>query len=139
LGNGIHIVNKASEKVLHYVIDNIGHLSALTQGIDLAVTSTGKLKSEKIDARTFLLVNDEKPIGILTTSNRKIGAQDIIQLDDFYILQPYQRKGFGGKLYKFALNYHRAAPLDLIYDRPSAVLLRFLKRQGTDIKKVRVI
>ncbi|MCX6815640.1 MAG: GNAT family N-acetyltransferase [Candidatus Aenigmarchaeota archaeon] len=135
LPDGIHIIDKSSPKRLQQVVDDMGHYSAVTQGIDTRVTSIYKLKDPKLHAKIFLLVHEGNPIGILTTTIRTFEDGILLWFDDFYIMQPYQRKGFGTTLYEFALKYRNAEPCDFFYDRPSFKLTNFLKKRGINTSK----
>ena len=47
---------------------------------------------------------------------------------DFYVYETVQRAGYGKKIFEKMLEFEKADPAKLAYDRPSPKLLAFLKK-----------
>ena len=76
-------------------------------------------------------------LGMLKTGRRKLFYRDYsgkcIEMDpvcllDFYVHESCQRLGIGKKLFDMMLEHEDVMPNKVAYDRPSNLLLNFLKK-----------
>ncbi|XP_068141292.1 alpha-tubulin N-acetyltransferase 1 [Drosophila tropicalis] len=141
-GNRMRVSPRSDAAIkLSIIIDRMGHLSALAQGLSRPVTSADRLSSNQ----TIYLLADTQPkggrgvvIGLL-----KVGTKNLYLFDergerrkqdqtpailDFYVHESRQRHGLGKRLFENMLAEKRWTPLKCSVDRPSEKLLTFLKK-----------
>ena len=53
-------------------------------------------------SRAFIILNNEEIIGFVNT----YFENDICQLEDFFVLEKYQRLGYGSQLFNYVVNYY---------------------------------
>ncbi|KAI9143026.1 touch receptor neuron protein Mec-17-domain-containing protein [Paraphysoderma sedebokerense] len=134
------------ESTLSGTIDNLGILSAKAQNLKQPITSVTRLAGtehtlyliHKDAISDHQFIEDEGNIvGLL-----KVGFKKLFLVDqtgrhleisplcvlDFYVMEEYQRIGYGKKLFEYMLEDQSTTPIRLAYDRPSQKLLKFLGR-----------
>lgn len=128
---------------LFRVIDELGALSRMSQGLSQVLTSVEKL-SINTTQRLYLAIvpattpgDHPKCIGILKVGVKKLfvrsAAGQLHELEplcvlDFFVHESQQRHGVGRQLFDAMLVAERASPERLGYDRPSPKLLGFLRK-----------
>ncbi|XP_055915726.1 alpha-tubulin N-acetyltransferase 1 isoform X1 [Eupeodes corollae] len=124
------------------IIDTLGELSATSQKLSKAVTTSQRLRMSD-NQKIYLLADvgaghNGAVIGLL-----KVGTKSLYLFDesgetkkvddapcilDFYIHESRQRAGLGKDLFEAMLAEENWAPIKLSIDRPSEKLLGFLKK-----------
>ena len=117
------------------ILDKMGELSAKAQSLPTRVTSTSKFFPS--DQVLFLKADKNRVFGYIKVGPKKLFLRDklfnyherkTLCVLDFYVYEPYQRKGFGKQIFDFMLDYENIHPGLLAYDRPTLRLLSFLKK-----------
>ncbi|KAH8365654.1 hypothetical protein KR093_003149 [Drosophila rubida] len=122
------------------IIDQLGQLSAVSQGLSKPVTTAQRLRMS--DNQTiYLLADPEAGTNGLVTGLLKVGTKDLYLFDekgqtrkmenspsilDFYVHETRQRAGLGKRLFETMLKEEEWTPLKCSVDRPSEKLLAFL-------------
>lgn len=134
-----------------HVINQIVHLmdlaSAKAQGLVTARPSTSKVKST--NKFTYFMVdksaNGDKGalIGMLKTGDAPLclcnKRGECVQVKarcvlDFFVIESYQRAGFGRSLFQYMLAYEELDPEGIAFEKPTSQLLEFLGKHY-DLKK----
>eukprot|EP01105_Mastigella_eilhardi_P027951 TRINITY_DN8901_c0_g1_i1.p1 TRINITY_DN8901_c0_g1~~TRINITY_DN8901_c0_g1_i1.p1 ORF type:complete len:345 (+),score=55.81 TRINITY_DN8901_c0_g1_i1:33-1037(+) len=135
--NAAYIGTLAARDVarLQDVVDRMGLASARAQRLGAPVTSLRTLQttaqrlylSHDATGVTGLLKVGKKMLFIMTETGAIVEMEPLCCLD-FYVVEAYQRKGLGKRLFDFMLEQEHVVPQELAYDRPSPKLLGFLKK-----------
>ena len=87
--------------------------------------------------RIFVRTTGNKVIGFLKMGEKNLFHRDamgrvteiyILCVLDFYVHESMQRGGHGKALFERMLAYEKEPPVKMAYDRPSYLLLRFLRK-----------
>ena len=127
---------------LSIIVDDMGTASARAQGLYMPITTLSKLIHSKHTLyvlREMIGERDKKTrvLGILKTGVKRLfltdtrGALHECESScvlDFYVHESMQRAGCGKKLFEAMLEEEEVLPGRLAYDRPSHMLLGFLKK-----------
>lgn len=123
------------------IIDELGKASAEARKLRVPLTSTSKLKSQKY--QIYLLKEGENcgshgsVLGMLKVGNKKLFLRDkqgvYIEAEplcvfDFFIVEKFQRCGYGLELFDYMLQHKNSEPVEIVYDRPTPKLLSFLAK-----------
>ncbi|EDW78268.1 uncharacterized protein Dwil_GK16341 [Drosophila willistoni] len=141
-GNRMRISPRSDAALkLSAIIDRMGQLSAVAQGLSRPVTSADRLSSNQ----TIYLLADTQSKGsrLLVTGLLKVGTKNLYLFDergerrkldqtpailDFYVHESRQRHGLGKRLFENMLAEKCWTPLKCSVDRPSEKFLTFLKK-----------
>ncbi|XP_032597193.1 alpha-tubulin N-acetyltransferase 1 isoform X5 [Drosophila grimshawi] len=122
------------------IIDRLGHLSAVSQGLSKPVTTAQRLRMSE-NQTIYLLADTEAGHNGAVTGLLKVGTKDLYLFDekgqtrkmeqspsilDFYVHESRQRAGLGKHLYETMLSEEQWLPIKCSVDRPSEKLLAFL-------------
>jgi len=134
-------LSSSSRGTLATVLEEMGHASAVAQGLRKPVTFGSNLG----DQRVYLLVDGHVALGLLKVGRKRLfvaaaparsGFADVqdafteiepVCALDFYVHERCQRNGLGKQLFEAMLLRERVVPAELGYDRPSPKLMGFLK------------
>lgn len=117
------------------ILDKMGELSAKAQSLPTRVTSCSKFFPS--DQVLILKADKNRVFGYIKVGPKKLFLRDnlfnyherrTLCVLDFYVYEPYQRKGIGKLIFDYMLNYENIHPGLLAYDRPTLRLLSFLKK-----------
>ncbi len=117
------------------ILDKMGDLSAKAQSLPTRVTSTSKFFPS--DQVLILKADKNRVFGYIKVGPKKLFLRDklfnyherkTLCVLDFYVYEPYQRKGIGKQIFDYMLDYENIHPGLLAYDRPTLRLLSFLKK-----------
>ena len=123
LPDGVNIITKEHLKGnIKEMVNNFGHISALLQRIDCAVTYDWNIKNNNFTV--FIYVIKGRPVGILTTDLNK--ERKIIA--DFAVLPHMQRQGIGKKLVDAAIEYANINIDEWAFSSPSSNSVNFLHK-----------
>ncbi|XP_060652874.1 alpha-tubulin N-acetyltransferase 1 isoform X4 [Drosophila nasuta] len=122
------------------IIDQLGQLSAISQGLSKPVTTAQRLRMSE-NQTIYLLADPEAGNNGVVTGLLKVGTKDLYLFDekgqtrkmenspsilDFYVHESRQRAGLGKRLFETMLREEQWTPLKCSVDRPSEKLLAFL-------------
>ncbi|ALC43679.1 CG3967 [Drosophila busckii] len=122
------------------IIDRLGQLSAVSQGLTKPVTSAQRLRTSE-NQNIYLLADPDAGQNGVVTGLLKVGTKDLYLFDeqgvtrkmdqspsilDFYVHESRQRAGLGKHLFETMLKEEQWTPLKCSVDRPSEKLLAFL-------------
>ncbi|KAG7509906.1 alpha-tubulin N-acetyltransferase 1 isoform X1 [Solea senegalensis] len=122
------------------VIDELGRASATAQKLRAPVTSASKLQYQK---NQIYILNERENnghgviLGFLKVGYKKlflfdkmgvyIEAEPLCALD-FYVVEKFQRQGYGLELFDSMLKHNKLDPVLLAYDRPTHQFQSFLTK-----------
>ncbi|XP_034482200.1 alpha-tubulin N-acetyltransferase 1 isoform X2 [Drosophila innubila] len=122
------------------IIDQLGQLSAVSQGLSKPVTTAQRLRMSE-NQTIYLLADPNAGNNGVVTGLLKVGTKDLYLFDekgqtrkmeqspsilDFYVHESRQRAGLGKRLFETMLSEEQWTPLKCSVDRPSEKLLAFL-------------
>ncbi|TDG52553.1 hypothetical protein AWZ03_000786 [Drosophila navojoa] len=124
------------------IIDRLGQLSAISQGLNKPVTTAQRLRMSE-NQTIYLLADTEAGHNGAVIGLLKVGTKDLYLFDekgqtrkmeqspsilDFYVHESRQRAGLGKRLFETMLNEEQWTPVKCSVDRPSEKLLAFLRK-----------
>ncbi|XP_030386231.1 alpha-tubulin N-acetyltransferase 1 isoform X3 [Scaptodrosophila lebanonensis] len=124
------------------VIDRLGQLSAVSQGLNKPVTTAQRLRMSE-NQTIYLLSDTSYGANGVVMGLLKVGTKDLYLFDeqgrtrkveqtpsilDFYIHESRQRGGLGKHLFEYMLTDQNWTPVKCSIDRPSEKLLNFFKK-----------
>ncbi|KAH8325896.1 hypothetical protein KR067_009753, partial [Drosophila pandora] len=127
---------------LSRIIDEMGQLSAVAQGLRTAVTTAEKVVDNMTNHVIYLMADSESGRWAVT-GLLKVGTKDLFLFDekgvcrradqtpailDFYIHESRQRRGLGKAIFDKMLADQGWSPCKCSVDRPSPKLLGFLAK-----------
>ncbi|KAH8321071.1 hypothetical protein KR074_008305, partial [Drosophila pseudoananassae] len=125
---------------LSRIIDEMGQLSAVAQGLRIPVTTAEKTLANTNTQVTYLMADDRSGRWAVT-GLLKVGTKDLFLFDekgvcrranqtpailDFYIHESRQRRGLGKLIYDKMLADQGWSPCKCSVDRPSPKMIGFL-------------
>ncbi|XP_017103672.2 alpha-tubulin N-acetyltransferase 2-like [Drosophila bipectinata] len=125
---------------LNRIIDEMGQLSAVAQGLRIPVTTAEKMLANTNTQVTYLMA-DDKSGRWAVTGLLKVGTKNLYLFDekgacrranqtpailDFYIHESRQRRGLGKRIFDKMLADQGWSPCKVSVDRPSPKMIGFL-------------
>ncbi|SOV14255.1 alpha-tubulin N-acetyltransferase,putative [Plasmodium sp. DRC-Itaito] len=115
-------------------VDEIACLSSKEQKLYGSLTSINNIINENYTI--YCLLHKDGLIGFIKIGQKNLYLYDKIKLHygkctcvlDFYILEKFQKRGLGIKIFNFMLKDNDISPFCLCYDNPSYKLQNFLKK-----------
>ena len=122
-------------KDLSEIINRMGHLSAVAQGLPTTITTAQKFFPAS-DNVLYVKAVGERVVGFVKTGVRRLfhfseaGVKELqpLCLLDFYVHESMQRSGYGKELYEFMLKDAQTLPHKIAIDRPSLKLQNFMRK-----------
>ena len=129
--DGIHKIDKYSQKKETDFMNLFSRMSRITQGIDISMSNETALRAaNKI---VLVLVENKKPVGYITFCRRKFSSGEKISLEDFFVMEYKRRKGYGNFLFDAMLkeigymgNDKEKIEKNIIVNKPSKELRSFI-------------
>lgn len=132
-------VDLTKHEKLRTILDDLGQKSAKAQSLGSPITSFGQMTTG--DHQTVYVLRDAKsssavlgfikvgykPLFIMDKNGNQFETRPICVLD-FYVMENYQRKGCGRRLFEFMLQDLTLHPAQLAIDRPSGKFTAFLRK-----------
>jgi ribosomal protein S18 acetylase RimI-like enzyme len=126
---------KLPSDTLVSILDTMGNLSALAQGLHIPITSASSFGSSEYTI--YMKVDGQNCIGFIKTGYKNLYIRDLyggmvnirpLCILDFYVHETCQREGHGKSLFDHVLKEENIEPHRLAYDRPSPKFLSFLRK-----------
>jgi len=132
---GAAIVHSRGEKI-QLIIDRLGKKSAEAQSLGSSITSFLQMTIGN-EQSIYILRENELVLGFI-----KVGYKPLFIMDqngnqsetcplcvlDFFVMEQYQRRGCGRRLFEFMLQDLSLHPAQLAIDRPSSKFKSFLRK-----------
>ncbi|CAX64236.2 alpha-tubulin N-acetyltransferase [Plasmodium falciparum NF54] len=126
--------NNVLFKMFQKQVDEIACLSSKEQKLCGTLTSINNIINENYTI--YCLIHTDGLIGFIKIGEKNLYLYDKIKLHygkctcvlDFYILEKFQKRGLGIKIFNFMLKDNDISAFCLCYDNPSYKLQNFLKK-----------